>query len=78
MLRPVLFLVEPLSAYPTARRLLDYEALDSKRLCDGLLVRKDGRFHRVPDPLRHPRRVVAMVPGPNGSLIDKRLRYRSD
>ena len=34
--------------------MLDYDALDLKPFYAGALVRYDGSFHRVADPLRHP------------------------
>ena len=38
-----------LTAYPEARRLLDYEALQLHRFTPGALVYFDGRLHRVQD-----------------------------
>lgn len=43
-----------LTAYPEARRLLDYEALDWKKFKPGALVWHGGRFHRFSDPFRNP------------------------
>jgi len=43
------FQVLPL-AYPEARRLLDYERLDLHPFERGVIVRAEGRFHRVADP----------------------------
>ena len=42
------------TAYPEARRVLDYPALDLKPFYPGALVFYDGRLHRVGDPLRQP------------------------
>ena len=69
------------TAYPEARRVLDYGAL---RLCPfaaGALVRLEGRFHRVLDPYRSPLGAFAGARAPIGSLADKvrvlRLRGRA-
>ena len=43
-----------LTAYPEAKRLLDYGALDFKKFKPGALVWHGGRFHRFADPIRNP------------------------
>jgi phytoene dehydrogenase-like protein len=43
-----------LTAYPEAKRLLDYSALQLKNFEPGALVWHDGRFHRFVDPVRDP------------------------
>lgn len=43
-----------LPAYPEARRVLDYEALDLRPLYRGADVFVKNRFHRMADPLAHP------------------------
>src|SRR5580658_2604753 len=43
-----------LTAYPEAKRLLDYSALQLKNFEPGALVWHDGRFHRFADPVRDP------------------------
>lgn len=60
-----------LTAYPEARRLLDYDALDLRAFEPGALIRRDGAFHRVSDPLRRPRQAPATLRAPVGSLADK-------
>lgn len=60
-----------LTAYPEARRLLDYEALDLRRFYPGALVRHGGKWHRVADPFRHPIDGLLGVFNPIGSLTDK-------
>jgi phytoene dehydrogenase-like protein len=60
-----------LTAYPEAQRLLDYKALDLRTFYSGALVRKDGRWHRMADPFRHPLDSVNGVFSPIGSLADK-------
>jgi phytoene dehydrogenase-like protein len=42
------------TAYPEARRILDYARLDLCRFAPGAKVRIRGRFHTVADPLRRP------------------------
>jgi phytoene dehydrogenase-like protein len=43
-----------LTAYPEAKRLLDYEALQLKKFEPGALVWHSGKFHRFADPVRNP------------------------
>lgn len=42
-----------LTAYPEAKRMLDYEALELKPFFAGADVYRGGKFHRVADPTRH-------------------------
>jgi len=60
-----------LEAYPEARRVLDYRALDLRPFFAGALVRADGRFHRVADPWRHPVDAALSAFAPVGTLADK-------
>jgi phytoene dehydrogenase-like protein len=60
-----------LTAYPEARRLLDYEALDLRRFYPGALVRHGGKWHRVADPFRHPIDGLRGAFNPIGSFADK-------
>ena len=70
-----------LTAYPEARAVLDYAALDLRAFYPGALVRFGGRFHRVADPWRNPLDGVAGALSPIGSFADKlrvaRLRHRA-
>jgi phytoene dehydrogenase-like protein len=43
-----------LTAYPEAKRLLDYNALQLKNFEPGALVWHSGKFHRFADPVRNP------------------------
>ncbi len=43
-----------LTAYPEAKRLLDYDALQLKNFEPGALVWHSGKFHRFADPVRNP------------------------
>ncbi len=60
-----------LTAYPEARRWLDYRALDLRAIRPGALVWVDGRFHRVSDPFRRPQDLWATLRAPVGTLRDK-------
>lgn len=69
-----------LTAYPEARRLLDFKALRLRTFAPGALVRFQGKLHRVSDPFRQPWTLPATLLSPIGSLADKlavsRLRSR--
>lgn len=60
-----------LTAYPEAQRVFDYGALDLRPFAPGALVRADGRWHRVSDPLRAPRDLPATLAADVGTLADK-------
>jgi len=60
-----------LTAYPETQRELDYEALDLHAFYDGALVRYNGRFHRIADPLRHPLDAPQTFAARIGTLGDK-------
>ena len=61
-----------LTAYPEARRILDYKALGLRTFAPGALVRMNGKFHRISDPFRQPWTIPATLLAPLGSLKDKR------
>jgi phytoene dehydrogenase-like protein len=69
-----------LTAYPEVHRVLDLERLRLRKFAPGAMVRVDGGFHRVTDPLRRPFDVLRTLRAPVGSLGDKlriaRLRQR--
>lgn len=60
-----------LTAYPEAKRLLDYKALDLRPFHPGALVRFGGRWHRVADPFRHPIDGLVGAFNPVGTFADK-------
>ncbi len=60
-----------LTAYPEARRFLDYAALDLRPFVPGALVRHAGGFHRLADPWRQPLAALGTLFSPLGSLSDK-------
>jgi phytoene dehydrogenase-like protein len=69
-----------LTAYPEARRALDYKALSLRSLIPGALVWHDGEFHRFADPFRDPLAAMNLLFDPVISVMDKlnvaRLRSR--
>jgi phytoene dehydrogenase-like protein len=61
-----------LAAYPEARRLLDYTALDLRTFDPGAQVQlADGNRALVSDPFRRPFDLLATAKAPVGSIIDK-------
>src|ERR1035441_6389507 len=46
-----------LTSYPEARRCLDFEALQLCQFEPGAMVRHDGQFHTISDPIRRPRKI---------------------
>lgn len=60
-----------LTAYPEARRRLDYDALDLRDFEPGALVYVGGALHRVSDPLRRPAQAFETLAAPVGTLTDK-------
>jgi phytoene dehydrogenase-like protein len=64
-----------LTAYPEARRVLDYDALGLRPFYPGALIRYGGRSHRFADPWRHPVDGLLGLFTPVGSFSDK-LRVR--
>jgi phytoene dehydrogenase-like protein len=64
-----------LTAYPEARRVLDYDALNLHPFYPGALIRYRNRFYRFADPWRHPVDGLLGIFTPIGSFADK-LRIR--
>jgi phytoene dehydrogenase-like protein len=62
-----------LTAYPEVRRCLDFAALDLREFEPGAIVRRDGRFHTISDPIRRPRKILPSAFAPIGTLNDKLL-----
>ncbi|HEX8324093.1 MAG TPA: NAD(P)/FAD-dependent oxidoreductase, partial [Tepidisphaeraceae bacterium] len=60
-----------LTAYPEAKRLLDYNALDFQAFTPGAIVRHNGRFHRFIDPRRRPLELPRTALSPLATLGDK-------
>ena len=59
------------TAYPEARRVLDYNRLELKPFAPGAMIRIEGRFFRVADPRRRPRDLLSTLKAPIGSLEDR-------
>jgi phytoene dehydrogenase-like protein len=62
-----------LTAYPEARRCLDFPALDLRTFEPGAIVHRDGQFHTITDPIRRPRRALSSAFAPIGTVHDKLL-----
>ena len=60
-----------LTAYPAAKKWLDYERLVLKKFSAGARVWCDGKMHRVSDPWREPKALWDTLRAPVGSLADK-------
>ncbi|OWM63578.1 15-cis-phytoene desaturase, chloroplastic/chromoplastic [Punica granatum] len=60
-----------ITAYPEARKLLDYSSLDLQKFYSGALVYYDGQFHTVADPVRHFWDSLGSLTNQIGSIPDK-------
>lgn len=60
-----------LTAYPEARRTFDYESLDLGDFEPGALIRLNGKFSPVTDPIRRPGSAVSAIGSPVMGLADK-------
>jgi phytoene dehydrogenase-like protein len=60
-----------LTAYPEARRRLDYRELGLRPFYRGALVWTGRGLHRIADPVRHPIDAAASLVGPVGTTADK-------
>lgn len=60
-----------LTAYPVARRVLDFDALDLRRFQPGALVQTGSGRTRLGDPLRRYEDLVETIKAPVGSPSDK-------
>jgi protoporphyrinogen oxidase len=60
-----------LTAYPEARSVLNYQALDLKPFMPGALVRTNGKFHELSDPFRCPSKALETILSPIGTVSDK-------
>ncbi len=59
------------TAYPEARRVLDYQRLDLRHFAPGAMVHIRGRFYSLADPLRRPGALLDTLAAPIGSLADR-------
>ncbi|MFD2036134.1 protoporphyrinogen/coproporphyrinogen oxidase [Belliella marina] len=60
-----------LTAYPEARRYLDYEALKLRKFDSGAIILKPGGAFTIHDPGRNPSAIFGMAFSPVGTLVDK-------
>ncbi|MCH6200807.1 FAD-dependent oxidoreductase [Aquiflexum sp. LQ15W] len=60
-----------LTAYPEAKRYLDYEKLNLKMFDPGAIIFKPGDTYAVHDPLRNPMRLFGMAFSKVGTIKDK-------
>ncbi|RWY54012.1 NAD(P)/FAD-dependent oxidoreductase [Mucilaginibacter gilvus] len=60
-----------LTAYPEAKRFLDYEALDLRKFDPGALILTEKRVSQIGDPLRQPSTLWKTLFFPAGTLADK-------
>ncbi|HEX8994777.1 MAG TPA: NAD(P)/FAD-dependent oxidoreductase [Ktedonobacterales bacterium] len=59
------------TAYPAARRNLDYRALRLKKFTPGAIIIRDGRWHEVADPRRAPLLLGRTLATPMLTFADK-------
>ncbi|CAN1137269.1 15-cis-phytoene desaturase, chloroplastic/chromoplastic [Linum perenne] len=62
-----------ITAYPEARKLLNYQDLDLRKFYSGARIYYNGQFHTVADPLRHFSDAIRSLTNPIGSVLDKLL-----
>lgn len=60
-----------LTAYPEAKRLLDYEKLKLHSFYPGAIVRSEGKFYTLSDPWTHPKTAMKTLFSPIGNTADK-------
>ena len=60
-----------LTAYPEAKRMFDYDALDLRFFEPASLVQMGSSWARIGDPFREPLKVLSTVRAPIGTLADK-------
>ena len=60
-----------LTAYPEAKAILDYKALDLRYFDPGAILFNEDGFTEINDPLRQPSKLWTTITSPAGSLGDK-------
>lgn len=60
-----------LTAYPEAKAVLDYGGLKFCPFFPGALVRAQGKFHKLADPIRRPFETLETLLSPVGTIADK-------
>jgi len=61
------------TAYPAARDMLDYDALQLQSFPAGTRIRADNRFHLLADPRRSPRHILQTLRAGIGNVKDRLL-----
>jgi len=59
------------TAYPEARRMLDYRRLELKPFAPGAIVRTKGKFYTIADPRRRPGDLWQTATAPIGGFLDR-------
>lgn len=59
------------TAYPEARRMLDYRRLDLKPFAPGAMIRTKGNFYTIADPRRRPLELWGTATAPIGEFLDR-------
>ncbi len=59
------------TAYPEVRRTIDLEALELRELDSAVVIRRDGRLRRVPNPLHDPSSVGQLLTTTAAGLVGK-------
>jgi len=59
------------TAYPEARRVLNYDRLELRPFAPGTIIRIDGRFYKIADPRRYPRGLWHTLSAPIGTIRDR-------
>jgi protoporphyrinogen oxidase len=65
-----------LTAYPEAKKYLDYKALNLKNFDPGAVIFDEKGSFIITDPLRNPLQIMGMVFSKVGSLLDKFKMFR--
>jgi len=60
-----------LTAYPEAKKLLDYKSLDLKSFLPGALILDESGSHKIGDPIREPLLLFKTLLSPVGNIGDK-------
>jgi phytoene dehydrogenase-like protein len=60
-----------LTSYPEARKLLDFKALNLKKVPSGARIREGNHFFVMPNPLKNPMTVLQALLAPVGTFWDK-------
>ena len=59
------------TAYPEARRVLDFKRLELKPFAPGAVIRAEEKFHKIADPRRRPGDLWSTATAPIGSFRDR-------